>query len=185
MDAMPVLVLVNGPPASGKSTIAARLVAVRPLALDLDIDVVRGLLGAWLDDPTNAGRAARVLATSMARTHLSAGFDVVVPQFLGRPEFIDELESVAAQTGARFVEIGLVVDRPDAIDAFNERRGAPETSAHADAVALVDRSAADDPVGEMYDRYVELLDRRPRAHRIAVVRGDIDGAVAAVESVLG
>lgn len=185
MDPMPVLVLVNGPPASGKSTIAARLVAVRPLALDLDIDVVRGLLGAWLEDPTTAGRAARALALSMARTHLSAGHDVVVPQFLGRIEFITELESVAAQAGARFVEIGLVVDRQAAIDAFHARRAAPETSSHADAAALVDRSVEDDPVGEMYDRYVELLDRRPHAHRIAVVRGDIDGAVAAVESVLG
>lgn len=182
---MPVLVLVNGPPASGKSTIAARLVASRPLALDLDIDVVRGLLGAWLDNPTNAGRAARTLALSMARTHLSAGHDVVVPQFLGRTEFIGELESVAAQTGARFVEIGLVVDRPTAIDAFNQRRDAPETPTHADATALVDRSVADDPVGEMYDRYVELLDRRPDAHRIAIVRGDIDAAVAAAESILG
>ena len=176
MGPMPVLVLVNGPPASGKSTIAARLVAVRPLALDLDIDVVRGLLGAWLDDPTTAGRAARALALSMAQTHLSAGHDVVVPQFLGRIEFITELESVAAQTGARFVEIGLVVDRQTASVAFHARRAAPETSARADAAALVERSTSGAPVGEMYHSYVELVNRRPHAHRIVVIRGDIDGA---------
>ena len=182
---MPVLVLLNGPPASGKSTIAARLVASRPLALDLDVDVVRGLLGAWLEHPNDAGRAARALALAMGRTHLSDGHDVVVPQFLGRTEFIEELESVAEQTDARFVEIGLVVDRQVAIDAFNARRAAPETSAHLDAAALVERSEGNDTIGEMYDRYCELLDRRPQAHRIAVVRGDVDGAVAAAESILG
>lgn len=181
---MAVLVFVNGPPASGKSTIAARLVASRPLALALDIDVFRGLLGSWLDDPAAAGHAARALALSMARTHLHAGHDVVVPQFLGRTEFIVELESVAAQTGSRFVEICLVTDRQTAIEAFHARRTAPETSAHVDAAALVDRSNGDDPVGDMYDRYVELLDRRPHAHRVAVVREDVDGAVAAVESIL-
>ena len=181
---MAVLVLLNGPPASGKSTIAARLVASRPLALDLDIDVVRSLFGAWLDDPAAAGHAARALALSMARTHLQASHDVVIPQFLGRSELIVELEAVATETGSRFVEVGLIVDRQTAIDAFHARRNAPETAAHVDAAALVDRSIGDDPVGEMYDRYVDLLERRPHAHRIAVVRGDVDGAVAAVESVL-
>jgi predicted kinase len=67
------LVLLNGPPASGKSTLAARLVEGRSLALNLDIDVVRGLLGAWIDRPADAGLAARALAVSMARTHLTAG----------------------------------------------------------------------------------------------------------------
>ena len=90
-----MLVLVNGPPASGKSTIADALVATRPLALDLDIDVIRGQLGGWLDDPHAAGLAARALATSMIRTHLSAGHDVVVPQFLARVDFIEELERIA------------------------------------------------------------------------------------------
>ena len=65
-----MLVLLNGPPAAGKSTLAARLVATRPLALNLDIDVVRGLLGAWIDRPAGAGLAARALAISMAADSL-------------------------------------------------------------------------------------------------------------------
>lgn len=68
-----MLVLLNGPPASGKSTIAARLVAARPLALRLDVDVVRSLLGAWIDQPNDAGLAAQELAVSMARTHRVGG----------------------------------------------------------------------------------------------------------------
>lgn len=48
---MAVLVVLNGPPASGKSTIAKRFVEARPLSLNLDVDVVRGMLGGWLNDP--------------------------------------------------------------------------------------------------------------------------------------
>jgi predicted kinase len=179
-----LLVLVNGPPGAGKSTIAARLVATRPLALNLDIDVVRGLLGAWLDAPSEAGQAARRIASAMTRTHLESGHDVIVPQFLGRAEFIVELETVARETDSRFVELALWLDRNSALEAFVERAAAPADAVHRDAVALVDRMEEDDPLGAMYDRYVALLDTRPDAIRIEVVRGDVDATLAAVESAL-
>jgi hypothetical protein len=73
------LILLNGPPASGKSTLARRYGVDHPLALALDIDVVRSLLGGWLEHPDAAGMAARAMALAMAREHLRAGRDVVVP----------------------------------------------------------------------------------------------------------
>jgi predicted kinase len=181
---VPDLVLLNGPPASGKSTLAVRLIESRPLALDLDVDVVRALLGRWLDDPTGAGLAARTLALAMARAHLRAGHDVFVPQFIGRVEFVEQLEAVAAEEGARFIEIALVLDRTEAIEAFQRRRNAPEEQAHLDAAGLVDRSTSADPVGEMYDRYAALLESRPHVHRVPVRSGDIDATVATIEALL-
>jgi len=179
-----MLVLLNGPPASGKSTIAERLVATRPLALRLDIDVVRGLLGDWLERPTDGGLAARALASSMARTHLAAGHDVFVPQFLGRAEFIDEFALLAVETGAVFVEIALVLDRNEARTAFAERSADPQNDTHRDAAALVEQSGGTSAVDEMFDRYEALLDQRSSAIRIEVERGDIDATVRAVEGVL-
>lgn len=41
------LVLINGAPASGKSTLAQMYVDEHPLTLALDIDVVRAMLGRW------------------------------------------------------------------------------------------------------------------------------------------
>ena len=120
----------------------------------------------------------------MARTHLEAGHDVVIPQFLGRPEFIEQLELLAASVEARFIEVALVVDRQRALDAFAERRAAPHGQAHLDAAALVDRSGSDDPVGEMWDRYSRLLATRSAAHRVVVRRGDIDGTVDDIERLL-
>jgi predicted kinase len=178
---MATLVLLNGPPASGKSTLAARLIETRPLALNLDIDVVRGLLGAWIDRPADAGLAARALAISMARTHLAAGRDVVVPQFLARVGFIEELEQLADECGVRFVEIALIVDRSTAIRAFSERSRAPSTQSHVDAAELVVRSGSPDAVADMFDTFSAMLEDRPNAHRVDVEIGDIDGTLGRLE----
>lgn len=153
---MAVLVLLNGPPASGKSTIAQRFVDSRPLSLNLDIDVVRDMLGGWLDDPSTAGMTARSLALVMAEAHLAAGRDVIVPQFLGRTDFIEQLAGVASRSAATFVKTALWIDRSRAITAFDDRRAAPSAQAHHDAAALVDRSEHADPVGQMYDAFVRV-----------------------------
>ena len=175
---MAALILLNGPPASGKSTIAQRFVDSHPLALNLDIDVVRGLLGQWLDDPNAAGLAARSLALAMAATHLRSGRDVIVPQFLGRVGFIEELAEVAKGASATFVEVALWVSREQAVAAFQRRQAAPSTQAHRDAAALVDRSASADPVGEMYDAFVRVIEQRPNTTLVEVTFGDIDSTYA-------
>ncbi len=168
------LILLNGPPASGKSTLARRFVETAPLALCLDIDVVRSMLGAWIDAPDDSGHHARSLALAMAETHLRAGHDVIVPQFLGRTDFIDQLSNAANKAQATFVETALWLDRQTAIAAFADRRQSPSDQTHHDAAALVDRSEHADPVGEMYDRFVQVVKSRPSTRRVEVVRGDVD-----------
>lgn len=49
------LILINGLPDSGKSTIARYYCDLHAFALCLDVDVVRGLLGGWRDQPSRAG----------------------------------------------------------------------------------------------------------------------------------
>lgn len=181
---MATLVLVNGPPASGKSTVAAGLVERRPLALDLDVDVVRGLLGAWRADPMGAGLAARRVALAMAASHLGAGRDVVVPQFLAREEFIQQLTAAAHAAHARFVEVALVPTRSQAIEAFARRSASPTTQQHRDAAADVERAGGAPALEAMYDAYLELLDRRPHTHRIDVVDGDVTGTIDRVEAIM-
>ena len=179
-----VLVLLNGAAAVGKSTIAGRLVGLRPLALNLDIDTIRSQLGRWLDTPTEAGLAARALAISMISTHLAEGHDVVVPQLLMRHDFIRELEAAAVAADATFIELALDIDRAEAVSAFDMRSDAPTQSTHQDAAELVQRSSAEDPVGDMYDALSELLDSRPLCTRVRAPRGDISGTLAAVRGAL-
>ena len=179
---MPDLILLNGPPASGKSTIATRLVAARPLALNLDVDAVRGALGSWVEQPHESGLAARRLAIAMATTHLQDGYDVIVPQLLARDTFVLELETVAEQTQARFVEVALLTGRDDTIRAFETRSASPENQQHRDAQQLVEKSSGDAGLGEMYDRLIDFLDTRPNVRRVEVIRGDIESTLRLVEA---
>ena len=176
----PTLVLVNGPPASGKSTLATSFVAQRPLALNLDVDVVRGLLGQWKDAPLDAGLAARHLALAMAAAHLRSGRDVIVPQLVARPQFVDELAQTAAAAGARFVEIVLVLARTDAIEAFEQRSAAPTNTQQRDAYETLGGR----DIGTMYDDLMRFVNARPATVRVPVERGDIDATLRRLEAAI-
>jgi predicted kinase len=181
---VPDLILLNGPPASGKSTIARRLVATRPLALNLDVDAVRGALGAWISQPHEAGLAARKLAIAMVTTHLQDGYDVIVPQLVARDPFVLELEAVAGQARARFVEVALVAGREDTNRAFETRSASPENQQHRDAQQLVEFSGGAAGLAEMYDRLMDFLDSRPNVRRVDVIRGDIESTLRLVEAAI-
>lgn len=81
---VPRLILLNGPPGIGKSTLAQRYVDDHPGSVNLDIDRIRSLIGRWRDDPLPAGLHARAMALAAARVSLRAGRDVVIPQHVGR-----------------------------------------------------------------------------------------------------
>ena len=155
---MPKLVLLNGPPAVGKSTVARRYADEHPLTLVLDIDVVRGLLGAWLDDWQRSGWAARTIALAMARTHLEAGHDVVVPQLLTRREFVEMLRETTEAAGATFYELTLMDPRDVVLDRL-ARRG--ESRGAFSAAALMEKQGH--ARGDAYDAFVAALAERPDA----------------------
>lgn len=155
---MPKLVLLNGPPAVGKSTVARRYADEHPLTLVLEIDTVRGLLGSWLDDPQRSGWAARMIALSMARAHLEAGHDVIAPQLLTRREFVDMLRKTADAAGATFHELTLM-DARDVVLARLESRSEPAGT--FSARALMEKQG--NRPGDAYDAFVEALADRPDA----------------------
>jgi predicted kinase len=155
---MPKLVLLNGPPGVGKSTLAQRYADGHPLTLNLEIDVVRGMIGCWLEEWTRSGPQARRVALAMARTHLEDGHDVIVPQMLTRREFVDELQALAGSVGAAFHEITLL-DAKDAVLTRLERRS--ESSGAFSARALAEKQGSS--LADAYDEFVDALQRRPDA----------------------
>ncbi len=171
---MPRLVILNGPPAAGKSTLARLYVADHPLALNLDIDRIRDLLGGWQQTPGEAGLAARGIALAAALTHLERGYDVVIPQLVGQVGFLQQIEQVAEAAGAEFHEIVLLDTRENTLRRFEERTRAAAEAAHVDAA----RAIADDPdaVGRFFDTLVAVLPQRPRAVVLATKTGDIGRA---------
>lgn len=124
---MPRLIVLNGAPGCGKSRIARMYAEDHPLALNLDVDRIRDLIGRWEEQAYEAGLHARAIALAAADVHLLSGRDVVVPQFLGRPEFAEQLEELAELADAEFHEIVLMCagDRPrDRLAALECRPGA-------------------------------------------------------------
>jgi predicted kinase len=117
-----MMIVLNGPPGCGKSTLAQMYVDAHPLSLNLDIDRVRSLIGRWRDEPYQAGLLARAIALAAARTHLAAGHDVVMPQFLGRPTFLEQVERLAGEVGAHFHEIVLLDSKETALDVGQVRQ---------------------------------------------------------------
>lgn len=157
-----MLVLLNGAPGAGKSTLADLVVRQRTMMLALDVDRIKHALGRWDDDPTASGRHARRLALALIREHLAAGYDVAVGQYLPRTDFIEELERVCADCGAHFVEVVLVVDVPDLAQRLGARHAHPGRPEHAINNGLVGATDAPRLVASMD----ELQKLRPASIRL-------------------
>lgn len=173
---MPRLVVLNGPPGCGKSTLAQMYVDDHPLSLNLDVDRVRSMIGRWRDNAHTAGLLARCVCLAAARAHLSGGYDVVIPQFLGRPEFLEQLERLADEDGAEFHEIVLLDDKEIALRRFAERGRAAADPAHVEAQEMLERQGGLEELSAMYDRLMSLIASRPSARIVRTSSGAIDQA---------
>lgn len=99
---------------------------------------------------------------------------MVVPQFLGRVDFVLELEALALQVGAQFVEIALVSDPVDAVARFVCRTQRPENDGHRDAAILLERNGGLGGLPQMYERLVQVIAARPATRTVVTVDGEID-----------
>jgi hypothetical protein len=174
------LIVVNGSPGLGKSTLARLYVDDHPMALNLDIDRVRGQLGRWQDEPNQAGVLARELSMAMADIHLRAGHDVVIPQYIGQVGFLIRLEQLANEAAAQFHELVLMDGRENSVRRFLARAARTRDPAHQQARDMLDRAGGVPVLEQMYDRLREVLTVRPAARVIASADGQIQDSYQAL-----
>lgn len=153
------------------------------MALNLDIDRLRSSMGRWSDDPHTAGLLARAVALAAARVHLAAGHDVVIPQFLGRADFLEQLENLARESGVAFCEIVLLDSKENALRRFAERGRQADGPAN-DAHEIADHRGGAVELSAMYDRLVFLIASRPAAKVIPTRHGQVEQAYQDVLSAL-
>ncbi|HEX3784359.1 MAG TPA: AAA family ATPase [Pseudonocardiaceae bacterium] len=168
------LILLNGPPASGKSTLARRYAADHAGTLILDIDLIRRRINGWQADQHRSGLLAREIAIDLARGHLAAGGEVLVPQFLARPEFIERLARLAEESTVEFRELALLGDREAMLRRFAARSAAAAEPAHVEAAEQVARDGGMAALADSYDRLLALLETRPNVRRVASIDGDVE-----------
>jgi predicted kinase len=176
---VPRLVLVNGAPGCGKSTISDALARDNRMMLALDIDRIKHSLGRWNEDPAASGMQARRLALALVREQLRCGLDVVVGQYLARPTFIETLGQAASQVDAQFVELILHLDAPVLAARLAERVRAPDRAEHVVNNTFVGPEDA----CALADSIVRLRRLRPYAHLVDA-RGSVSDVLARVKSVL-
>lgn len=176
---MSVLVLINGAPGSGKSTVAQQVARRRPLALALDVDGIKHNLGQWDADLRASGLQARALALAVAQRQLLDGHDVIVGQYLARTGFIEELEDLATQCSARFVEILLDLEPSALSQRLAHRHANPDRPEHAVNNELVAPADADRLVASL----ATVRQERPR---MIAIRADapIEDVTSAVEKAI-
>jgi len=145
-----------------------------PGVLNLDIDQVRCLIGGWQRRFGEAGELVRPIAINMARTHLGAGRDVVMPQYLGLVNEIERFEAAAAESGAAFCEVMLMDDKERSLDRFSLRGHGADSVWHAEVRRLVEQNGGRNLLADMYDRLGEVLQARSA---YTVIRSE-SGAIA-------
>lgn len=154
------LVLLNGLPGVGKSHLAREYVASRPGSLNLDIDILRTLIGGAWEETAALGRS---LALSLIEVHLDAGHEVVVPQLVADPDQLQRFEEVAE--GSMFIIVLL------------------EGESH-----LGDRPWQTTVTADDLDRYRQRLDllmsQRPDALRLRVTKGDVPATLTLLQELV-
>ncbi|ONH31607.1 hypothetical protein [Pseudofrankia asymbiotica] len=106
----------------------------------------------------------------------------MIPQFVGRLPFIEQLDELARETGAEFHEITLLDSKENVLRRFQERSSRAADPAHVEAQILLDRSGGMVELSQRYDRVarVDGMVRRHVLDFVAVRAPRVHGSYAAL-----
>jgi len=160
------LILVNGAPVSGKSTLARRYADEHPRADLVEVDTLR-MLPDWEQDEATR-LVARDLAGAAVFESLRSGRDVIMAQYFGRLGYIVLLDELAREHEATFIEVILAADAALAIDRFGARRRALTERGERHPERDIPDADVEAFITDAVDRLARLPTARPRSKIVTV-----------------
>lgn len=109
--------------------------------LNLDVDVLRGLLGTASVDFVHAGAEVKPLALAMLREQIASGGNVIFPQLFFTPDEASDFEAAVVSSGGRVQRTMLREDPQECWRRVQERgRNASGDSMERQILDILDRS---------------------------------------------
>jgi predicted kinase len=172
----PLVLHLNGAPAVGKSTLAARWADAHPGTLLLDIDVLRTWVSGWRGEYAATGSVIRPVALAVLAAYVGQGRDVVLPQLLADPAELARFRATAEEAGGRWVEVLL-----EAEDVTARFAGRQVDQPYLEAVHQLVEEADVDQLNRYAERLGALADATAGAIRIRTRDGEVDAAYDALD----
>jgi len=182
---MSKLIVLNGPLGSGKSTLARAYAEKHPMTLALDIDEVWFMISDWRNNWEQSAPLAKEMGVSMARIHLSAGYDVVIPQVILDDELRSRFKTLANETNAQLFEILIDLSKEEALQRYRKRLQQKQYPQGYKP------DLSDTPEGkeklflERYDKMVNAAREEPGILRFTPELNQIDTSVEVIEGLTG
>lgn len=171
----PKLILLNGNPGMGKSTLAQRYVDDHPMALNLDIDKLWHMMGKWQSNMPQSEIQKYRLASSVAKTHLLEGHSVIVPDLIQKVEYYLDFQVIAEDSGAKLHEVVLLSSVHDAIQRCKKRA---INMGYVDGFrpgGVLDLGGREEMLAAMHSDMLAAVAARPNMVVINSIEHDIDG----------
>jgi len=136
------VVIVSGPPGSGKTTVSAALVSDCERGVHLESDwffraIRSGFVAPWLPDAHNQNAAVMGVAADAAAAYAGAGYAVVWDGIVG-PWFLDR---IARRLRARRIRVQYLVLRPGRFTASERVQARGDTAETTGAEVMYDQFA--------------------------------------------
>lgn len=145
------LIILNGSPGVGKSTLAARLQEEIPASVLIDIDELRRGIPGYHEKREESLRRAHELAEKAIEENFTAGYDVIIDKAISYSETIDSFIGVAKKHDADVYEFLLFADKQTVQKRADDRGYRPGS--------MLTR----EKVGEMWEKSDRLRSQRQNA----------------------